>query len=112
MLIDYLHGAATRPVPTATAFPHRSVGFNLILSSGWEDPADDERNVRWTDDVWRPLHRSSTGVYVNTLGGDGDQYIHDAYGPNYDRLAQINAHYDPENFFRMNQNIEPAARLR
>ena len=104
-----MHGAATRPAPTATAFPHRSVGFNLILSSGWEDPADDERNVTWTDDVWRPLRPHSTGIYVNTLGSDGHQYIRDAYGPNYDRLARIKAHYDPENFFRMNQNIEPAA---
>ena len=109
VLIDYMHGAATQPASTATAFPHRSVGFNLILSSGWEDPADDERNVAWTDDVWRPLRPHSTGVYVNTLGSDGHQYIRDAYGPNYDRLARIKAHYDPENFFRMNQNIEPAA---
>ena len=109
LLIDYMHGAATRPAPTATAFPHRSVGFNLILSSGWEEPADDEPNVTWADEVWRPVHPHSTGIYVNTLGSDGQQFIRDAYGPNYDRLARIKAHYDPENFFRMNQNIEPAA---
>ncbi len=108
LLIDYMHGAATRVAPTATAFPHRALGFNLILSSGWDERADDERNISWTNDVWRPLSRHSTGVYVNTLGPDGSRYIRKAYGPNYGRLARIKARYDPENFFRMNQNIKPA----
>jgi Berberine and berberine like len=109
LLIDYMHGAATRVASAATAFPHRGEGFNLILASGWQDPADDERNITWTDEVWRPSIPRSTGIYVNTLGSDGGRYIRDAYGPNYDRLARIKALYDPENFFRMNQNIEPAA---
>jgi FAD/FMN-containing dehydrogenase len=107
VLVDYMHGAATRVAPTATAFPHRDPSFNVILSSGWEDPADDGRNIGWTDDVWTPLSTRSTGVYVNTLGSDGDRHIRDAYGPNYDRLAKIKAKYDPANFFHMNQNIEP-----
>jgi hypothetical protein len=70
-------------------------------------PNSDPRG--WTDEVWRPLSPHSTGVYVNTLGSDGHRHIREAYGPNYDRLARIKAQYDPENFFRMNQNIEPAA---
>jgi len=109
VLIDYMHGAATRIARTATAFPHRALGFNLILSSGWDDPADDERNIEWTNDAWTPLSQRSTGVYVNTLGSDGDLYVHDAYGPNYDRLADIKAKYDPANFFHMNQNVHPAS---
>ncbi|WBB57785.1 FAD-binding oxidoreductase [Streptomyces sp. WMMC500] len=107
ILIDYLHGAATRVAPTATAFPHRDPSFHVIVSSGWEDPAADGRNIGWTDDVWTPLSTRSTGVYVNSLGSDGDRSIHDAYGPNHDRLAEIKSTYDPANFFHMNQNIEP-----
>jgi hypothetical protein len=103
-----MHGAATRPAPTSTAFSRRSVGFDLIVSSAWEDLDHDGRNITWTDEVWRPLSPHSTGIYVNTLGSDGHCF-RDAYGPNYDRLARIKAQYDPENFFRMNQSIEPAA---
>ncbi len=51
----------------------------------------------------------ATGVYVNYLGGEGDQRVRDAYGPNLARLSEIKRRYDPENFFRMNQNIQPAA---
>ena len=57
-------------------------------------------------DAHRP---HATGVYVSTLGTDGDRHIREAYGPNYDRLTRIKATYDPANFFRMNQNIEPRA---
>jgi FAD/FMN-containing dehydrogenase len=49
------------------------------------------------------------GRYVNYLGDDEQGEVAAAYGPNYRRLAQIKAKYDPENFFRMNQNVLPAA---
>ena len=55
VLIDHMHGAVTRIAPTATAFPHRGVGFNLILSAGWDDPGDDKRNIGWADEVWTPI---------------------------------------------------------
>ena len=49
-----------------------------------------------------------TGVYVNNLGEEGSNRVRDAYGTNYGRLASIKAAYDPDNLFRLNQNIQPA----
>jgi hypothetical protein len=50
---------------------------------------------------------SSNEVYVNSLDQD-ESRVREAYDANYERLAQIKARYDPTNFFRCNQNIEPA----
>ena len=51
---------------------------------------------------------ASSDVYVNYLGTEGDARVREAYGPNHPRLSEIKRKYDPHNFFRLNQNIEPA----
>ena len=47
-------------------------------------------------------------MYVNTVMHEGAARVRAAYGPNYDRLVVLKNKYDPTNFFRMNQNIEPS----
>jgi FAD/FMN-containing dehydrogenase len=108
---EHWHGAATRVPVTDTAFPHRQYSFNLLLWSNWENAAESERNVRWTRECWeimKPFLVESS--YGNYLSDEGDSAARAAYGANYDRLARIKRRYDPTNFFRMNHNIEPAAR--
>ena len=71
MLIEHFHGAATRPSPSATAFPHRSDGYNALIASQWQDPSETDGNVAWTRetyDAMQPYMR--TGRYVNYLGDD------------------------------------------
>ena len=103
-------GAVKRVPPDATAFNHRHAEFDFAVLSLWTDPADDERNIRWTRDLGeRTAPFSSGSVYVNNLGDETHEAVRTAYGSNYERLAALKARYDPENLFRLNQNIGPTA---
>jgi FAD/FMN-containing dehydrogenase len=111
LLIEHIHGAATRVDVGDTAFPHRKEGYNFLVLAQWMQPADTSRCIAWARETYesmRPFFAS--GRYVNYLGDDeaGDPAAA-AYGPNYRRLQRIKAKYDPKNFFRMNQNIRPLA---
>ena len=102
-------GAIARVPETATAFHHRTHAYSLLLLGGWVDPAETESNVAWVRELWdRTQPLSSSAVYVNYLGTEGQGRVLDAYGPNQARLSAIKAKYDPGNFFRLNQNVEPA----
>ena len=109
LLIEHFHGAVTRVRPTATAFPHRAPGYNLLVLSEWVDPSQNEACIRWARDSYGALQPfMGTGRYVNYFDDDEqDEAVVTAYGPNYRRLQQVKTAYDPENFFRMNQNIPP-----
>ena len=102
-------GATTRPAPDAMAYAHRDARFVMNVHGRWEDPADDERCMRWARDFYKASAPfASSGVYVNFLTADEADRVRSAYGPNYDRLAQVKRTYDPANLFRTNQNIQPA----
>jgi FAD/FMN-containing dehydrogenase len=102
-------GATTRPAPDSAAYAHRDVQFVMNVHGRWEDPADDKRCIAWARDFFNASAPfASGGVYVNFLTADEGDRVRSAYGPNYDRLAQVKRKYDPDNLFRMNQNIEPA----
>ena len=111
LLLEHFHGAVTRIGVTDTAFPLRQEGYNLLVLSEWIDPKDNDACIAWTRksyDAMRPFMGS--GRYVNYLGDDeGGEEVAAAYGPNYRRLQQLKAKYDPDNFFRLNQNIRPLA---
>jgi FAD/FMN-containing dehydrogenase len=109
LLIEHFHGAVTRVGPTATAFPHRAPGYNLLVLSEWMDPGQNEACIKWARDSYGALQPfMGTGRYVNYFDDDEkDEAVVTAYGPNYRRLQQVKTAYDPENFFRMNQNIPP-----
>jgi hypothetical protein len=109
MVIEHFHGEVTRVAPTATAFPHRQPGFNLALIGQWDDPAATDANMAWVRETFAALEPyMAPQVYVNYLGSDDASRIRNAYGPNYDRLVELKRRYDPENRFRLNQNIDPS----
>jgi len=75
------------------------------------DPANAELIKQWTIDYFDALHPySAGGAYVNMMMHEGPDRIRASYRDNYNRLAAIKATYDPDNCFRVNQNIQPAAR--
>lgn len=103
-----LGGTIRQVDPTATAFPHREAAYSFHILTGWSEPEKDDAIMEWTRDFHTAMTPySNGGVYVNLLGADEKDRIPAAYGTNYDRLAQIKGAWDPENFFRMNHNVEP-----
>ncbi|SOD93400.1 FAD-binding oxidoreductase [Caenispirillum bisanense] len=110
IFIAQLGGAASRPAPDATAYPHRDAAYVMNVHTRWTDPADDAGCIAWArafSDATAPF--ATGGVYVNFIPGDEDR-VAGAYGANYDRLAALKATWDPTNLFRQNQNVPPATR--
>jgi FAD/FMN-containing dehydrogenase len=111
-LLEQCGGAMSRVGAGDTAFPHRNAAYNFAITTAWDDPADDDKNIQWVRDTWsRLLPFLEDGVYVNYLSDgnlEGSNRVRAAYGPNYDRLVALKRQYDPENRFRYNQNIAPA----
>jgi FAD/FMN-containing dehydrogenase len=111
VLLEHLHGAATRVGISDTAFPHRADGYNFLVVSQWMSPADNEQCIAWARETYAAMQPFvGVGRYVNYLDHDesGDP-VAAAYGPNYQRLRELKATYDPSNFFHMNQNIRPVS---
>jgi FAD/FMN-containing dehydrogenase len=111
VIIRHVGGAMARVGAEETAFGDRSSEWMLSIDSTWDDPSDDERNIAWTRAFWEDSRRFSQGkTYFNFPGllEEGDIAVRESYGANYDRLARTKAEYDPENLFRLNQNIRPA----
>ena len=110
VFIGHLGGAINRVPVEATAYPHRDVEFVVNVHTRWTSASDDARCIRWARALFDALAPHATGgVYVNFMPEDETQRVQGAYGPNYPRLTQIKAKYDPGNLFRMNQNIRPAS---
>jgi hypothetical protein len=109
VLIQTVFGAAGRVAPDATAFRPRAFPYAPIIVSQWLDPAHAPENVAWARDCWGALHPFAGGVYVNDLGENDEERVPAAYGANYQRLATLKKKHDPDNFFRLNPNIKPAA---
>ena len=112
IFIGNLGGAINRVAAEATAYPHRNVNFVMNVHTRWSSPSEDAACIKWA----RELHDAAApfatgGVYVNFMPEDESQRVRTgAYGPNYARLAEIKAKYDPKNLFRLNQNVAPAAK--
>ena len=105
--VEFLGGKAGRIAPDATAFAHRKARTNFVLLGAWDDASETPAGMKWVNEFWEEMKPAiGEGVYVNYLGGDEtEQRVRGAYGGNYARLQEVKAKYDPENFFRMNQNI-------
>jgi|SRR5579859_90216 len=105
----YVHGAASRVDPQATAFGLRSAQWDFDIISQWTNPAEAAIQVQWTRELWRAAEPYASGVYVNHIAEDEPGRVTAAFGPNYARLAAVKSQYDPANLFRLNHNIRPRA---
>ena len=107
LIINARMGGAIERVPAAaTAFPHRDAYRLLwVVSSWWEE--DDDEQIEWCRDVFDAMRPYSTGaVYVNALGDEGEARVRASYDDDsWRRLVAVKSAWDPENVFRLNQNI-------
>jgi hypothetical protein len=104
-----LGGAMARVPSDATAFAHRSSRIMINVASFYDGPQDKPRRQEWVDDLAARLYDGDDGAYVNFLADEGQDRIHAAYpGRTWERLASVKRTYDPENLFRLNQNVPPA----
>ena len=111
IFLAHMEGAVRKVSNFDTAYPHRDAPFVLNIHSRWEPPGDGAACMAWARSLFDATRQSSTGgVYVNFLNEEGEDRVRAAYPlGTFERLAQLKQRYDPDNFFRLNQNIRPSA---
>jgi len=103
-----INGAAHRVAPDATAFAYRDATFATVIAGMWPEPADNEANIKWVRDYYdATAPHSEAGGYINFMAADDQDRIKANYRGNYQRLVEVKRAYDPDNLFRLNQNIKP-----
>jgi hypothetical protein len=106
--LAYLGGAAGQVAAKETAFGDRSAPFVLTLLANWAEASEDAGNISWVRGVFNQLRPAmKPGVYVNFMSGDEQDRVPEAYQERWDRMVAVKSHYDPNNFFRLNQNVSP-----
>lgn len=104
-----ISGAAGRVGKEETPWAYRDAKYAGVIVGVDPDPANAEKITNWCKDYWEALHPySSGGAYLNFIMDEGQDRIKASYKGNYKRLTQIKQKYDPANFFRVNQNIQPS----
>ena len=96
-------------VRQAAGVPSFHPEFDQLFAFGVDpDPAKGPKITTWCKDYFDALHQySAGGAYVNFMMEEGQERVQAAYRDNYDRLVEIKSNYDPENLFRVNQNLRP-----
>ncbi|WP_435348792.1 FAD-binding oxidoreductase [Haloarchaeobius sp. HRN-SO-5] len=107
----HLGGAMADVDAEESAFAGRHAPYLLGVEANWEDPETDEANVQWVRDCLDDMRQFSDGsVYLNFPGflEESDEMVRTTFGPAYERLVALKDEYDPENLFRLNQNVAPS----
>jgi FAD/FMN-containing dehydrogenase len=105
-----LGGALARVAADATAYAHRGARVMFIILTLFEDPTEWSIHEARTEAFFDAVRPAASGAYVNFLEAEGEERIREAYPEaTYARLATVKRRYDPDNLFRLNQNIRPAA---
>jgi FAD/FMN-containing dehydrogenase len=106
-----INGAASRVGKHDTAWNYRDSTWAQVMVGVDPDPANKEKITSWAKSYFDALHpHSAGGAYVNFLMDEGEDRVKATYGDNYERLVAIKNKYDPQNLFRVNQNIRPTGR--
>jgi hypothetical protein len=106
--LAYLGGAAGQVAAKETAFGDRSAPFIMNLMANWPDASADDGNISWVRGLFNELRPAMRpGVYTNFMSGDEQDRVPEAYQERWEHMVAVKSHYDPNNFFRLNQNVPP-----
>ena len=110
--LEHLHGALHRSAPGTNSLNFAGAKYDLLVNAKWTEGVRDDKNVRWAREGFARLRPFlSGGAYPNYLFQETRERVREAYGSEaYERLVALKDRYDPANFFRLNQNIEPSRR--
>jgi hypothetical protein len=109
--LTYLCGAAGQIPAHETAFGDRSVPFITNLLANWQDASADALHISWIRSLFEKVRPAMTpGVYVNFMSADEQDRVPEAYQQRWERMVAVKTHYDPANFFCLNQNVRPQKR--
>jgi FAD/FMN-containing dehydrogenase len=114
-LVNTFHmgGAVAAVDPEATAFAERAAPFMVSIDGNWTDADQNDDMIAWVRGAWDDIRKFGNGsVYLNFTGRADEAPsagVYSALGRNLERLTAIKATYDPDNFFRLNDNITPAS---
>jgi FAD/FMN-containing dehydrogenase len=103
-----VNGAASRVGKNDTAWNYRDADYAVVIVGIDGDVSNKDKIIKWARDYWDDHHiYSAGGAYINFMMDEGEDRIKATYGDNYEKLTAIKAKYDPNNLFRVNQNIKP-----
>ena len=103
-----INGAVHRSNGNGSAWAYRDANWSMVIAGVDPDPANNDKMTQWAKEYWEALHpHNRGGAYINFMMEEGDDRIKSTYGKNYERLREVKAKYDPQNLFRVNQNIKP-----
>lgn len=104
-----VNGAASRFSNDETAWAYRDTTWAMVIAGIDPDPVNNDKISSWAKQYWEAVHPySAGGAYVNFMMDEGEERVKATYGTNYERLVTIKNKYDPNNLFRVNQNIKPS----
>jgi FAD/FMN-containing dehydrogenase len=104
-----LGGASARVAADATAYAHRDRRVMVNVAAMYQRAEEEQAHHDWASESMALLRQGSPGAYANFLGDEGEERVREAYpGAAWKRLAAVKAQYDPDNLFRLNQNVPPA----
>lgn len=105
-----IDGAAHRFNGTDTPWAYRNANWAQVMVGVDPDPANTEKITNWTKNYYKAIHPySAGGAYINFIMDEGQESVKASYKENYERLVKIKNKYDPNNLFRVNQNIKPGS---
>jgi FAD/FMN-containing dehydrogenase len=110
LLVAPAGGALSRVDESTTLLGHRDSPWNFHALGQWVDPAEDETHMRWARELGAGMAPWTTsGAYLNYTSETGAERVKATFGERYDRALAVKRAWDPDNVFRINQNIDPKA---